>query len=150
MIIGFAISKADGTGFVTALLPEAGAYCSSTVRKGRRKKMTPPVGSPRRQEVRREMEGPQARVHSSASNDPDFSATTDLHSIVSNAYTMRLTLFDYQEAIAAIVAALLPFIPVWLSVIPQKTLSKGLIRFIPITWASHKALWRSHASLAGY
>jgi hypothetical protein len=71
--------------------------------------------------------GPGARVDSSALTDPDFSATTDLYSIVANVYNMRLTLFDYQGAIAIIVAALLPFVPVWLTVIPLKTLGKDLI-----------------------
>jgi hypothetical protein len=71
--------------------------------------------------------GPGAHVDSSALSDPDFSSTTDLYSIVANVYNMRLTLFDYQGAIAIVVAALVPFIPVWLSVIPLKTLSKDLI-----------------------
>jgi hypothetical protein len=71
--------------------------------------------------------GPEAHVDSSALSDPDFSATTDLYSIVSNVYNMRPALFDYQGAIAIIVAALLPFVPVWLTVIPLKTLSKDLI-----------------------
>jgi len=70
---------------------------------------------------------PGAQVDSSALSDPDFSSTTDLYSIVANVYNMRLTLFDYQGAIAIVVAALVPFIPVWLSVIPLKTLSKDLI-----------------------
>jgi hypothetical protein len=71
--------------------------------------------------------GPGAHVDSSALSDPDFSSTTDLYSIVSNVYSMRPTLFDYQGAIAIIIAALLPFVPVLLMVIPLKTLGKDLI-----------------------
>jgi hypothetical protein len=71
--------------------------------------------------------GPGAQVDSSALGDPDFSSTTDLYSIVANVYSMRPTLFDYQGAIAIIIAALLPFVPVLLMVIPLKTLSKDLI-----------------------
>jgi hypothetical protein len=71
--------------------------------------------------------GPEAHLDSSALSDPDFSSTTDLYSIVANVYSMRPTLFDYQAAIGIIVAALLPFVPVLLIVIPLKTLSKELI-----------------------
>ncbi len=71
--------------------------------------------------------GPGAHLDSSALSDPDFSSTTDLYSIVANVYSMRPTLFDYQAAIGIIVAALLPFVPVLLIVIPLKTLSKELI-----------------------
>ena len=71
--------------------------------------------------------GPGAQVDDSALGVPDFSATTDLYSIVSNVYNMRMLLFDYQGAIAIVVIALLPFVPVWLSVIPLKTFSKDLI-----------------------
>ena len=70
---------------------------------------------------------PGAQVDDSALGVPDFSATTDLYSIVSNVYNMRVMLFDYQGAIAIVVTALLPFAPVWLSVIPLKTFSKELI-----------------------
>lgn len=71
--------------------------------------------------------GPGVLVDSSALSDPDFSSTTDLYSIVSNVYNMRRVLFDYQGAAAIVITALVPFVPVWLSAVPLKTLSKNLI-----------------------
>ena len=71
--------------------------------------------------------GPGAVVDSSALSDPDFSSTTDLYSIVSNVYNMRLVLFDYQGTAAIVMTVLAPFLPVWLCAVPLKTLSKNLI-----------------------
>lgn len=49
---------------------------------------------------------------------PDFSATTDLYQIVSNAYAMRLTPIDIGSAISLLVATAVPFVPVLLLAIP--------------------------------
>lgn len=49
---------------------------------------------------------------------PDFSATTDLYAVVSNVYTMRLTLFEMKSLLLIAIATMLPFIPVMLLAVP--------------------------------
>jgi hypothetical protein len=55
----------------------------------------------------------------------DFSATTDLYSIVSNAYAANLVPVSLRNLLAVAAGALLPFVPVVLaSVSPQVLLEK--------------------------
>jgi hypothetical protein len=60
----------------------------------------------------------------------DFSATTDLYGVASNIYAMRLVLFDARAAIGLAVAAILPFVPIWLSAIPAKTIIDHLVGLV--------------------
>lgn len=68
-----------------------------------------------------------SKVDADSLGVPDFSATTDLYSVAANAYVMQPVLFDPRSALALAVAALLPFAPIWLSVIPAKTVLSHLI-----------------------
>jgi hypothetical protein len=70
---------------------------------------------------------PGSKVDASALSAPDFSATTDLYSVTANVYAMRPILFDPRAAAALALSALLPFAPIWMSVIPAKTLISHLI-----------------------
>lgn len=60
----------------------------------------------------------------------DFSATTDLYSIVANVYTMRLVPLSLRNLAVIIVATLLPFVPVALVAMSPVTLLKKLSGFI--------------------
>jgi hypothetical protein len=53
---------------------------------------------------------------------PDFSATTDLYSIVANVYALRFVPLDLNSAIAICIAVLLPFVPVVLLAFPMATI----------------------------
>lgn len=70
---------------------------------------------------------PGSKVDATALSEPDFSSTTDLYSVTANVYAMRLVLFDPRAAATLAIAALLPFAPIWMSVIPAKTLISHLI-----------------------
>lgn len=61
---------------------------------------------------------------------PDFSSTTDLYGVVANVYAMRPVLFDPRAALSLAVAALLPFAPIWLSVIPAKVIFQQLLKLV--------------------
>jgi len=50
--------------------------------------------------------------------EPDFSATTDLYSIVADVHAMRVFVFDYKSVVVIAGATLLPFAPIWLSAVP--------------------------------
>lgn len=52
----------------------------------------------------------------------DFSATTDLYSVVANVYRMRVFVFDLQSALVLAGATLIPFVPVTLFAVPIDTL----------------------------
>lgn len=58
---------------------------------------------------------------------PDFSATTDLYGVVGNVYGMRLVLFDLRVIAGLAICACLPFVPIWLSAIPAKTVLDHLV-----------------------
>lgn len=73
---------------------------------------------------------PDSKVDPEALTIQDFSATTDLYGVASNVYAMRLVLFDARAAIAIAVSALLPFIPIWLSAIPAKTIIDHLVGLV--------------------
>lgn len=66
-------------------------------------------------------------IDASALSEPDFSATTDLYGVAANVYAMRPALFDPRVAASVAIAALVPFAPIWLSVIPAKVLMTRLI-----------------------
>lgn len=66
-------------------------------------------------------------IDSSALAEPDFSATTDLYGVAANVYAMQPTLFDPRVAASVAIATLVPFAPIWLSVIPAKVLLSHLI-----------------------
>jgi hypothetical protein len=73
---------------------------------------------------------PGSTVDPDALTVQDFSATTDLYGVASNVYAMRVVLFDLRAAIAVAVAALLPFVPIWLSAIPAKTIIDHLVGLV--------------------
>lgn len=57
-------------------------------------------------------------IDADALGRPDFSATTDLYSVVANVYQMRLFLFDLQGILLLAGATAAPFIPVILFAVP--------------------------------
>jgi hypothetical protein len=73
---------------------------------------------------------PDSPVDPEALTIQDFSATTDMYGVASNVYAMRLVLFDLRSAIAVAVSALLPFVPIWLSAIPLKTIVDHLVGLV--------------------
>jgi len=58
------------------------------------------------------------RVDKSALDQPDFSSTTDLYSIVANVYQMRLIPIDITSFEILGIVMLLPFVPVVLLIVP--------------------------------
>lgn len=66
-------------------------------------------------------------IDSSALDEPDFSATTDLYGVAANVYAMQPTLFDPRVAASVAIATLVPFAPIWLAVIPAKVLLSHLV-----------------------
>ena len=71
--------------------------------------------------------GPGRHVDADALGLQDFSSTTDLFQVVGNVYSMRLVLFDLRIVVGLAVAAVLPFVPIWLSAIPAKTIIDHLV-----------------------
>lgn len=69
------------------------------------------------------------KVDENALERPDFSATTDLYSIVSNVHAVRFVPVDLKDLIALAVAILLPFVPVVLLAFPTE-----------VIWAQIKSL----------
>jgi hypothetical protein len=61
---------------------------------------------------------------------PDFSATIDLYSIVSNVYAMRPVPIDVQSLTVLVTALLLPFLPVVLMEVPVSTLISTLRKLV--------------------
>lgn len=49
---------------------------------------------------------------------PNFASTMNLYNVVANVFNTKPLLFDYENVIVIAVAALLPFAPIWLRVIP--------------------------------
>ena len=61
----------------------------------------------------------------------DFTATTDLYSVADNVYAMREFPFSIKDLASPIVlAALLPFLPLALMVIPLKVVVQGLAKLL--------------------
>jgi hypothetical protein len=73
---------------------------------------------------------PQSQVDTSSLGEPDFSSTTDLYSVTANVYMMRPVLFDPRSALALAIATLVPFGPIWLMVIPAKTVLTQLLKLV--------------------
>ena len=55
---------------------------------------------------------------------------TVLYQVASSVYGMRLVLIDMRATIGIATAAILPFIPIWLSAIPAKTIIDHLVGLI--------------------
>jgi hypothetical protein len=70
------------------------------------------------------------RLSESALGVPDFSSTTDLYQIVSNAYSMWTIPIDYRDVIVLIVATVLPFLPVVLIAIPFDIIWQNLTKLL--------------------
>ncbi|HKS09864.1 MAG TPA: hypothetical protein VJS13_09980 [Pyrinomonadaceae bacterium] len=67
---------------------------------------------------------------SGALEAPDFSATTDLYQVVANVHDMKLFPFELRAVVSLVVAALLPFIPVVLMMMPIKLIVTELARLL--------------------
>jgi len=65
-----------------------------------------------------------------ALNANDFSATTDLYSIVGNVYAMNIVPVSLRNLMVIVSAALLPFLPVVLLAMSPLALLKKLSEFI--------------------
>ncbi len=74
--------------------------------------------------------GADSVVDQASLEKPDFSSTTDLYGVTANVYAMRPMLFDPRVAISLAVATLLPFAPIWLSVIPAKVILTQLLNLV--------------------
>jgi len=74
--------------------------------------------------------GADSLVDQESLEKPDFSSTTDLYGVTANVYAMRPMLFDPRAAISLAVATLLPFAPIWLSVIPAKVILTQLLKLV--------------------
>lgn len=70
------------------------------------------------------------RIEGDVLEAPDFSATTDLYSIVANAYQMRLVPLDLKSLIPLVAATLLPLVPVLLITVPLSTLLSHLAKLL--------------------
>ncbi len=60
----------------------------------------------------------------------DFSATTDLNSVVSNVYQMRFVPLDLNSLILLLATMCLPFVPVLLIAVPAGTILKALRKLL--------------------
>ena len=69
-------------------------------------------------------------VRGGALEAPDFSATTDLYQIVANVHDMKLLPFELRAVVSLVVAALLPFVPVVLMMMPIKAIVTELARLL--------------------
>jgi hypothetical protein len=67
---------------------------------------------------------------SSALEATDFSATTDLYSVVANVHNMRLFPFELRAVVSMIIVTLLPFIPVVLMMMPIKLIVQEVARLL--------------------
>lgn len=66
------------------------------------------------------------RIGEDALEAPDFSATTDLYSIVDNVYSTRLLPLDLRCLALLVTAAVLPFFPVALIQVPFRTIMEKM------------------------
>lgn len=67
---------------------------------------------------------------SGALEAPDFSATTDLYSVVANVHNMQVLPFEFRAVVSVIVVTLLPFIPVLLMMMPLKSILHELAKLL--------------------
>lgn len=73
----------------------------------------------------------QGKVDEASLHLQDFSATTDLYSVVSNVYQMREVPFTLRDLIGPIgVAAMLPFIPLALMAMPLEVILRGVVKLL--------------------
>jgi hypothetical protein len=61
---------------------------------------------------------------------PDFSATTDLYSIVANVHSATVIPFEWRALLGLAIATLIPFLPVVLMAIPLKVIIKELANLL--------------------
>lgn len=61
---------------------------------------------------------------------PDFSAATDLYSVVANVYEMKYLPFGWKDLVKLVVATLLPFVPVALMAVPLDELLRALMKLL--------------------
>jgi hypothetical protein len=74
---------------------------------------------------------PMGEVDQSALEVQDFSATTDLYSVVNNVYAMREVPFTLKDLIGPIgVMAILPFIPLALLAMPLEVILRGVVKLL--------------------
>lgn len=74
------------------------------------------------------LDRPDARtVDESALEAPDFSATTDLYSIVGNIYQVQLMPLDLRSLFLLVASAVLPFFPVVLIQVPFRTIIEKMV-----------------------
>lgn len=74
--------------------------------------------------------GRDGQVDKAALDKPDFSATTDLYSIVANVYALRLVPIDLKSVIMLGSAMLLPFVPVVFLALPVEQILAGLKKLL--------------------
>lgn len=67
---------------------------------------------------------------SDALQSPDFSATTDLYSVVANVHNMKVLPFEFRAVVSLIIATLLPFLPVLVMMMPVKQIVQELARLL--------------------
>jgi hypothetical protein len=72
----------------------------------------------------------RSHVDEGALEVPDFSATTDLYQTVSNVREMRSLPVDLKSVRALVVAALAPFVPIAMMVLPVKTVLKDVVKLL--------------------
>lgn len=65
-----------------------------------------------------------------ALGEPDFSALTDLYSVVANVHTMSLFLVDVRGILLLAAAAALPFAPVLLIALPLDTVLEEMVKLL--------------------
>jgi hypothetical protein len=70
------------------------------------------------------------RVDDDALQAPDFSAATDLYSIVANVYQLRLVPVELRSLLIVLWATLVPFVPVLLMAVPLDTLLQRAVGFL--------------------
>jgi hypothetical protein len=72
----------------------------------------------------------RGNIDRAALEKPDFSATADLYSVVSNVFAIRFVPVDLKTLIALSVALVLPFAPVVLLAIPINTILQSLQKLL--------------------
>jgi hypothetical protein len=72
----------------------------------------------------------QGKIGGESLEAPDFSATTDLYSVVANVYEMRLIPIGLKSVLPLVVATLLPFVPLLLMAVPLGTLFEDLAKLL--------------------
>lgn len=73
---------------------------------------------------------PGKTIDTSALAAPDFSATTDLYSVVANVRAMRLVPLDVRGVVPILIAALLQFVPVLLVTVPVQQVLEAILKLL--------------------